>query len=108
MFRSKTGMTLSDQAPRRPELNGRRRRRILEHAGRPTKFENPRVKALVTGIARFSGSHLAEKLLAEGHDAVGVDSFHDNCPRHVKARSLATLARNSKLTFVGADLLRFG
>jgi nucleoside-diphosphate-sugar epimerase len=64
------------------------------------------VKALVTGVAGFIGSHLAERLLAEGYDVAGVDSFLDNYPRHVKARNLAALERNAKFTFVGADLLR--
>jgi UDP-glucuronate 4-epimerase len=35
------------------------------------------VRYLVTGIAGFIGSHLAEALLAAGHDVVGVDCFTD-------------------------------
>ena len=31
----------------------------------------------VTGAAGFIGSHLAERLLADGHDVVAVDSFTD-------------------------------
>ena len=35
------------------------------------------MRYLVTGAAGFIGSHLAEALVAEGHDVVGLDSFND-------------------------------
>jgi nucleoside-diphosphate-sugar epimerase len=35
------------------------------------------VRYLVTGAAGFIGSHLAEALLAAGHEVVGLDSFND-------------------------------
>ena len=35
------------------------------------------MRYLVTGAAGFIGSHLAEPLVAEGHDVVGLDSFND-------------------------------
>ena len=35
------------------------------------------MRYLVTGAAGFIGSHLAEALLADGHDVVGLDSFTD-------------------------------
>ncbi len=33
------------------------------------------MRILVTGVAGFLGSHLADRLLAEGHDVVGLDNF---------------------------------
>ena len=33
------------------------------------------MRTVVTGVAGFLGSHLADRFLAEGHEVVGVDSF---------------------------------
>ena len=46
------------------------------------------MKAVVTGAAGFIGSHLADSLLSDGHDVVGVDAFVDYYPRAVKERNL--------------------
>ena len=64
------------------------------------------MKALVTGVAGFIGSHLAEMLLAAGDDVVGVDNFLDNYPRHFKESNLTTIAGHKRFRFMGADLLR--
>jgi nucleoside-diphosphate-sugar epimerase len=47
------------------------------------------VKAVVTGVAGFIGSHLADNLLADGHEVTGVDAFLDYYPRAVKEQNLA-------------------
>jgi nucleoside-diphosphate-sugar epimerase len=49
------------------------------------------VKAVVTGAAGFIGSHLAESLLADGVDVVGVDCFTDYYPRPMKEANLQPL-----------------
>jgi UDP-glucuronate decarboxylase len=38
-------------------------------------WENRRKRVMVTGGAGFLGSHLCEKLLAQGHDVLCVDNF---------------------------------
>ena len=47
------------------------------------------MKAFVTGGAGFIGSTLAERLLADGADVVGIDCFTDYYPRAIKERNLA-------------------
>jgi len=46
-----------------------------------------RKKILVTGVAGFLGSHLAEKLLHLGHEVVGIDNmlggYEDNVPKNI-------------------------
>ena len=64
------------------------------------------MRALITGVAGFIGSHLAEKLLAEGDEVIGVDNFLDNYPRHFKENNLIAVAGHRRFQFLGADLLR--
>jgi UDP-glucose 4-epimerase len=58
------------------------------------------VKALVTGVAGFIGSTLAERLLADGAEVVGIDCFSDYYPRPIKERNLSGPASHSNFRFV--------
>jgi UDP-glucose 4-epimerase len=58
------------------------------------------MKALVTGTAGFIGSTLAERLLADGADVVGIDCFTDYYPRPMKERNLTALRNHPRFTFV--------
>lgn len=60
---------------------------------------------LVTGVAGFIGSHLADRLVAEGHRVIGVDCFTDYYPRPLKERNLAGLHSHDRFAFIEADLL---
>jgi UDP-glucose 4-epimerase len=58
------------------------------------------VKAVVTGVAGFIGSHLAESLLADALEVVGVDCFTDYYAREVKEGNLAPLRDHRAFRFV--------
>lgn len=47
------------------------------------------MKILLTGCAGFIGSHTLDRLLAEGHDVIGVDNFDPFYSRSLKAANLA-------------------
>ena len=55
------------------------------------------MRILVTGGAGFIGSHLAEKLLAAGHDVVILDDFNDFYDPQIKHANIAGFAREVTL-----------
>jgi UDP-glucose 4-epimerase len=63
------------------------------------------MRALVTGVAGFIGSTLAERLLGEGAEVVGLDSFTDYYPRPVKERNLAGLLTRPRFRFIEGSLV---
>jgi len=62
------------------------------------------VKVVVTGAAGFIGSHVAESLVADGHEVTGVDCFTDYYPRPIKESNLARLRDSSRFRLVEARL----
>src|SRR6058998_1668624 len=60
------------------------------------------MRVLVTGGAGFIGSHLAEKLLASGHEVVILDDFNDFYDPQTKHANIAGLARD--VTIYHVDL----
>ncbi|MGD2206385.1 MAG: NAD-dependent epimerase/dehydratase family protein [Anaerolineae bacterium] len=62
-------------------------------------------KALVTGAAGFIGSHLTERLLADGWQVTGVDCFTDYYARSLKEQNLTTFWAHPRFTFVETDLV---
>ncbi|MGD9929071.1 MAG: GDP-mannose 4,6-dehydratase [Mangrovibacterium sp.] len=62
---------------------------------------------IVTGCAGFIGSHLCEKLLAEGHAVIGIDNFDPFYDRSVKERNLSGFKSNPGFEFMELDLADF-
>ena len=62
------------------------------------------MKALVTGVAGFIGSTLAERLCREGADVIGLDCFVDYYPRAIKERNLSALKSQARFRFVESSI----
>ncbi|MFC1936653.1 UDP-glucuronic acid decarboxylase family protein [Chloroflexota bacterium] len=60
------------------------------------------MRVLITGAAGFLGSHLCDKLLAEGHEVVGMDNFITG-----KRENLAHLSGNQKFSFIRHDVSNY-
>jgi UDP-glucose 4-epimerase len=64
------------------------------------------LNSLITGVAGFIGSHLAEKLLALDHRVIGIDSFLDNYERPFKEKNLGAVIHHPRFVFLNQDILR--
>ncbi|MBW2652711.1 MAG: GDP-mannose 4,6-dehydratase [Deltaproteobacteria bacterium] len=58
------------------------------------------MRSLVTGVAGFIGSHLAERLINEGHEVVGIDCFTDYYARSIKEKNLKVLLQKPGFIFL--------
>jgi len=65
------------------------------------------MKALVTGAAGFIGSHLCERILAEGWAVVGVDNFDDFYDPQIKRRNIEGCLKNRNFQLIEADIRDF-
>jgi UDP-glucuronate 4-epimerase len=58
------------------------------------------VKILVTGAAGFIGSHVTRKLIALGHEVVGLDNLNDYYDVNLKLGRLALLQALPGFSFI--------
>jgi UDP-glucuronate 4-epimerase len=62
------------------------------------------MRVVITGCAGFIGSHLTERLLAEGWQVTGVDAFTPYYPVADKLANLAAAGRDPRFELVRADV----
>jgi dTDP-glucose 4,6-dehydratase len=60
------------------------------------------VRVLITGVAGFLGSHLADRFITGGHDIVGMDNFVTGSPDNI-----AHLTGNARFTFHEHNVTNF-
>ena len=63
------------------------------------------MRALITGASGFIGSNLADRLLADGHEVVGIDCFTDYYDVAAKRANIAQALAHKNFTLVEEDLL---
>ncbi len=63
------------------------------------------MRCFITGVAGFVGSHLAERLLADGHEVCGLDAFTSYYPRNFKEWNLEGPRSWQRFRFVEANIL---
>jgi UDP-glucuronate 4-epimerase len=59
---------------------------------------------LITGVAGFIGSHLAERLLEKGYQVVGLDNFDDYYPPALKQRNIRSIGAGDGFHLVEGDI----
>jgi len=62
------------------------------------------MKYLVTGAAGFIGFHVTQRLLAAGHQVVGLDNLNDYYDVNLKTARLDLIKNHPEFTFVKGDL----
>ena len=62
------------------------------------------MKALVTGAAGFIGSHLCERLLADGWILTGFDNFNDFYDPQIKRRNINGCLENKNFKLIEGDI----
>lgn len=77
---------------------------MATHVDSPSLPEYRPYRAIVTGAAGFLGSQLAERLVAGGHEVVGVDCFTDFYSRTAKETNLVALRDSSAFELHEIDL----
>lgn len=62
------------------------------------------MKILITGVAGFIGFHCATRLLASGHEVVGIDNLNNYYDINLKNSRLAKIRDKAKFSFAKIDL----
>ncbi|MBP9838943.1 MAG: NAD-dependent epimerase/dehydratase family protein [Proteobacteria bacterium] len=63
------------------------------------------MRCVITGVAGFVGSSLADLLLSLGYEVTGIDCFIDYYPKELKLKNLESALQNKNFKFHEANLL---
>ena len=67
------------------------------------RMNAPKERIFVTGAAGFIGSHLTERLLALGHQVIGIDNFDPFYPAALKRQNLAAALAHPSFQLIEGD-----
>src|SRR5262249_55225694 len=110
-FRGARAVRLRSGARRRPDRH--RDREDAPRGGHDSRPAVPsarsreglvRMKALITGVAGFIGSNVAEELLRRGATVTGIDCFTDYYARPIKEANVAAVSAHRGFTFVETSI----
>jgi UDP-glucuronate 4-epimerase len=59
---------------------------------------------LITGVAGFIGSHLADTLLRLGHTVIGIDNFDSFYAKDIKVKNISLAVQNNNFYFFEKDV----
>lgn len=62
------------------------------------------MKALITGAAGFIGSHLCERMLADGWSVTGLDNFNDFYNPQIKRDNVSGCLKNANFSLIEDDI----
>lgn len=74
--------------------------KVLKLDAKPRRRRTDRGRALVAGGAGFLGSHLCQRLLADGYEVIALDNFHTG-----KRYNLSAIARDASFTCIRHDII---
>ena len=60
------------------------------------------MRIMITGAAGFLGSHLSDRLIADGHEVIGMDNFITGSPDNI-----SHLMGNEKFSFYKHDVSNY-
>jgi len=83
----------------RQTLSTRNKKVYLE-----TQSRGLSMRVIVTGVAGFIGSSIADRMLAEGNEVIGIDCFVPYYPRVLKEKNLERALSYEKFHFLESDL----
>lgn len=61
--------------------------------------------AIVTGVAGFIGSHLAERLIKENYKVIGIDCYTDYYSKKIKKNNLKSCFKSKNFIFLEKDIM---
>ncbi|UKO98233.1 NAD-dependent epimerase/dehydratase family protein [Nostoc sp. UHCC 0870] len=61
-------------------------------------------RVIVTGVAGFIGSHLAQTLLEQGKEVIGIDEFNDYYEPMLKRKNIAHLQSSPNFTLIESNI----